>query len=381
VSEAPSKARKGATSGSNAARMRTSVRMRTRMVLESTDLETAVLETTPSRPQHSSSTRDRCLAARTDTDRPRATHLDLPCLGSAARLAFAVVMRLGLFTLLALAAPAVGCTGAVADPAIPGDAEAFSTSAVVIVERTLDPSSTGGGPRSETSARFVRVSAPSSTGDALRTIGATVDLPAPGTCASLVSLADGVPSSTATALVELVDVGSVSLEVSGRETRLVPRQLPDVTDVVSGVVYARAADATTFPSSARYLLHVSGSPDIDPFDVAASAPADPADVQIDGEDANGLAVSTGAPIAFEWTTDATGDALYVDLQPGAIRCTLDGGSHPADAPARATVPAYLVDDAGTLVVHRMHREPIVAHGLASGEVRFDFSRSVPYLRH
>jgi hypothetical protein len=44
------------------------------------------------------------------------------------------------------------------------------------------------------------------------------------------------------------------------------------------------------------------------------------------------------------------------------------------------VPASLVDEAGTLVVHRMHREPLIARGLQGGEVRFDFSRSVAYVR-
>jgi hypothetical protein len=178
-----------------------------------------------------------------------------------------------------------------------------------------------------------------------------------------------------------VDVGAVSLEVSGRETRLVPRQLPDVTDVVTGVVYARAADATLFPSASRYLVHVAGGPDVDPFEVWATAPADPADVHIAGEDpANGLVVATGGPVDITWTPDMTSDSLYVDVQPAAIRCALDNGQHSADAPGKAALPASLVDEAGTLVVHRVHRESLVARGLEGGEVRFDFSRSVAYQR-
>ncbi len=151
-------------------------------------------------------------------------------------------MRLGLLTALVLVAPALGCTGAVSDPAGPIDAEPSTTSAIVIVERTVDPT---GGPRAEASARFVRVAAPSSAREALRTIGAAVDVPAPGACVSLAALAGGA-SAAAAPSVELVDVGAVSLEVNGLETHLVPRQLPDVTDVVSGVVYARAADPVLF---------------------------------------------------------------------------------------------------------------------------------------
>jgi hypothetical protein len=286
-------------------------------------------------------------------------------------------MRLGLSIALVITAPTLGCTGAVSDPAGPVDAEPSSTSAIVIVERTVDPA---GGPRAEASARFVRVAAPSSARDALRTIGAAVDLPAPGTCVSLAALAGGALAAAAPS-VELVDVGAVSLEVNGLETHLVPRQLPDVTDVVSGVVYARAADPALFSSGTRYLVHVSGGLDVDPFDVSAAAPADPADVHIAGEDsATGLVVSAGAPIEIAWTADATDDSLYVDIQPAAVRCMLDSGQRPADGAAHGTVPASWIDEAGTLVLHRVHREVIVARGLEGGEVRFDFSRSVGYLR-
>jgi hypothetical protein len=287
-------------------------------------------------------------------------------------------MRFAFVTCLALSAPALGCTGAVSDPAVPGDAEPSMTSAIVIVERTIDPT---GGPRAEASARFVRVSATSSTREALRAIGAAVDIPAAGTCVTLANLAGATAPATAAPSVELVDVGAVSLEVSGRETRLVPRQLPDVTDVVTGVVYARAADPALFPSTSRYLVHVAGGPDIEPFEVTATAPADPSDVHVTGEDAaSGLVLPVGAPVDIAWTADTTDDALYVDVQPAAVRCVLDGGQHTADAPARANLPASLIDEAGTIVVHRVHREPLAARGLEGGEVRFDFSRSVAYQR-
>jgi hypothetical protein len=287
-------------------------------------------------------------------------------------------MRLGLLAAFALAAPTTGCTGAVSDPAAPVDAEPSTTSAVVIVDRTIDPS---GGPRAEASARFVRVSAPSSIRDALRAIGATVDLPAPGTCVSLAVLAGGAATGAAAApRVELVDVGAVSLEVSGRETHLVPRQLPDVTDVVTGVVYARGAEAALFPAASRYVVHVNGGPEVDPFEVSATAPADPADVRIAGEDPTGLTVPAGTPVEVDWAPGASDDSLFVDMQPAAVRCTLDSGQHSTPPLARATLPASLVDEAGTLVVHRMHREALVARGLEGGELRFDFSRSVAYVR-
>jgi hypothetical protein len=281
---------------------------------------------------------------------------------------------------LALALPALGCTGAVAETAT-GDAEtARTTSAIVIVERTVDATGT---PRVETSARFARVPAGTSTRDALRTIGAAIELPPAGSCASIAALAGGA-SAGVPPVIELIDVGAVSLETSGRETRLVPRQVPDVTDVVSGVVYARAADPVLFPSSARYLLRVSGSPDVEPFEVTATAPADPADVHVAGEDAAGVAVPTASPIEVAWTPSAADDALYIEVQPAGFRCTLEDtagqvGSQAGEA-THASVPASLVDDSGTLVLHRVHREALSARGLEGGEIRFDFSRAVAYAR-
>ncbi len=288
-------------------------------------------------------------------------------------------MRLGLSTAMVLAAPLAGCTGTVSGSTAGGDAEAMTvTSAVVIVERSIDAT---GGARAQTSARFVRVPARSSRQDALRTIGAALDLPPRGTCASIAALAEGASKREPTPVIELADVGSVSLEASSRETRLIPRQLPDVTDVVSGVVYARAVDPVLLPAEAQYVVHVGGSAEVDPFDVPSLAPADPSDVRIVGEDSGGLlVVASGVAVELSWTPDGTSDNLYVDLQPAGFRCVLGDGPNPPADHAGATVPASLFDDTGTIAVHRVRRESLAARGLESGEIRFDFSRSVHYTR-
>src|SRR5580704_19734396 len=95
-------------------------------------------------------------------------------------------MRTTALALVTLAPAALGCTGAVASSAEQADAEtAASTTAVVIVERTSDD---GHGSRAEASARFLRVGARVPADDALRAIGAGLDLPPRGTCASLAEL-------------------------------------------------------------------------------------------------------------------------------------------------------------------------------------------------
>ena len=273
-------------------------------------------------------------------------------------------MRRAALALVPMASVVVGCAASGADP---GDAEtATATSAVVVIERSTD---TAQGTRAEASARFVRVSASTSPTTALRGVGAGIDLPAAGACSPLASLPEASPSEPPP-VAELLDVGTVALEANGLATRLLPRQLPDVTDVVSGVVYARAADATLLPPSAEYVVHVGGGAGFASTELSASAPADPSDVRLQGEetaDAGGL-VTGGANVVLEWNEDASGDQVYVDVAPSAVRCLMESGGH-------GIVPSAFLDDAGTLVLHRLHRE-----SLRAGEIRFDFARTVAYAR-
>ncbi len=277
-------------------------------------------------------------------------------------------MRLSILALLPTIPAALGCAGTVAGSSETVDAEAVTTtSAVVSVERTTDPSE---GSRAEASARFLRVTAPASAADALRAIGATLDLPAPGTCAGIGSL--GSAPAAQAPIVELLDVGDVSLAANGVETRLAARQLPDVTDVVSGVVYARATDSSLLPASTSYVLHVAGAARLPSLDVAVAAPGDPEDVRIAGEDAQGVIAIVGPTVDLSWTPERD-DVVYADVRPADVRCTLD-------ASGAASLTTALFDDAGTLVVHRLRRQPLRARGIDSGEVRFDFARAMTYVR-
>ncbi len=278
-------------------------------------------------------------------------------------------MRLVALSLVPMSWAIAGCAVTGGDA---GDAEtASTTSAVIVVERTTDDATQG--PRAEASARFVRIRASASAETALRSVGAGLDLPAAGACAAPSALT-GEAAAHPAPVVELLDVGPVSIEANGVATRLLPRQLPDVTDVVSGVVYARAADATVFPATAAYEVHVAGGAALGAVDVAAAAPADPTDVRIlnDEGDAGSFVVS-GAFVGFEWSDDGSDDEVYVDVRPSGVRCLLQGGG-------RGSVPTVFFDDAGTLTVHRVHREPLRAHGIDSGEVRFDFARMIAYVR-
>lgn len=274
-------------------------------------------------------------------------------------------MRLSALFLLPFVPAALGCAGTISGPE-GGDAEATTTTtAVVAVERTADSSE---GSRAEASARFIRVTAASSAADALRTVGAALDLPSRGACAAIASL--GAPPAAQVPVVELVDVGAVSVVADGVETRLAPRQLPDVTDVVSGVVYARATDPALLPVGSRYVFRIGGQPGLE---VTATAPGDPGEIRVAGEETPGLLVASGAVVDLSWVADTNDDVVYVDVRPNGVRCTLDGAGHGA-------VSTMFLDDAGTLVLHRLHREPLRARGIDAGEIRFDFARALAYVR-
>ncbi len=266
-----------------------------------------------------------------------------------------------------LAAASFGCAGTVSGSAETADAETATTSAIVVVSRTTDPSQ---GSSAEASARFIRVAAPTSTQDALRAIGAALELPARGSCASVASLA--VTEATRNPVIELMDVGAVSLLAGGVQTRLLPRQVPDVTDVVSGVVYGRATEPSLLPASALYVVHVAGAHGA-PYDLVATAPADPSEIRIAGEDSSGVLVASGAWVDFTWTPDPGDDLVYVDVRPNGVRCAFN------DVGLAAMSTLYFDND-GTLVVHRVRRERVLATGIDSTEVRFDFARTVSYVR-
>jgi hypothetical protein len=287
-------------------------------------------------------------------------------------------MRLSPLALLPVIPAALGCAGTVSGSGSDAvDAEASAkTSALVAIERTTDSTQ---GSRAEASARFLRVTARSSasTDDAMHAIGAALDLPAVGTCAALSTRAAAPSNGTDPGLVpvvELLDVGSVSLEAAGIETRLSPRQLPDVTDVVNGVVYSRATDPLLLPAGARYVVRVAGAPGFGPIEVSAVAPADPADLRIAGEtpEGSGTLTASGSSVDLSWTARAD-DVVYVDVRPSGVRCALgDTGT--------GSVSTLLLDDEGTLIIHRLHRESLRTRGIDSGEVRFDFARTVGYVR-
>ena len=268
----------------------------------------------------------------------------------------------------------VGCSAPVAASPEAADAEATSpAAAIVVVERTSGP---GDGTRAEAIARFVQMRSGVVDEQALRMIGAAVDFPALGACTQIGRGWGDAPARA----VRLADVGGVSLEANGVKTALAARQLPDVADLVSGVVYTGRGESALFPQ-VRYTLRSTGTAEVDAFEVNANAPAEPTDVRVAGQDGRvAVLLAPGAAVDLSWEPGAIDDLVYVDVASKdagtpVMRCLFADNGRAAVASA-----SFGAVEEGTLSVHRLHREAFRARGLDSGEVRFDFARAVSFTR-
>ncbi len=268
-----------------------------------------------------------------------------------------------------------GCSANVAASPEAADAEASTVTAVVTVDRT----SVGETTRSEVVARFVRVRAGQVNDDALAMVGASLDVPAEGSCARLPWVAGAGPQRN----VELLDVGAVSLDVDSPDhaISLAARRVPDVVDLVSGVVYTtRASESEPLPARGHFVLHVAGAQELDvaPLAVEATMSGEPSDLRVVPSESDPAAQALG-PVELAWApSDVAGDVVYVDVATHGApvsRCTF------SDAGGRAVLaPSTLAEGDGTLTVHRLHREPFRARGIDAGELRFDFARALPFHR-
>jgi hypothetical protein len=331
----------------------------------------------------------------------------------------------------AAALPALmGCSANVASSADLGvaDAEASPVTAVIVVERStrFDDRAPLDAPaaRGEAVARFVRMRSGGVDEDALRMVGAALEIPAAGSCARVSDLGAPATSGSVARAVELVDVGAVSVETEGAKTSLTARRLPDVVDLVSGVVYTslERRGEEPFPARGRFVFRAGGGSsaeggrteggrvegraegsaaelEIAPFTVEAVIAGEPADIRLNqdplGQGAGqgvgqvlgqgAVSIAAGTPVELTWTAggDAS-DLVYVDvgssvLRAGVTRCAF------ADAGHGVIQASSIAADEGTLSIHRVHRERFAAgdgrtRGIDSGEIRFDFARVVSFHR-
>lgn len=266
-----------------------------------------------------------------------------------------------------------GCSGQVVATA---DADTAVTQALLSVELIAPAGERERAARTHASARFLRMPSSTDEGLASHLVGAALELPAIGQCASVAPFEEerGIPLG-AFGPIDLVDVGVVTIEAGAAHAALAARAFPDVVDLVSGVVYTTRDADDSFPAPSLYRFDVTGSAQLPATRIEVVAPPLPEAVHI-GEQPLG-ADPVDVPreaLALRWDKGSGDDLVYVDLTSYEharlvrVRCTFtDDGA--------ALIPASALPDASTagLALHRVHRQPVVGEGFDGGEVRFDLA--------
>lgn len=289
-----------------------------------------------------------------------------------------------------LAGSLFGCSAIVAEPAEGADSEPEPVLAIFELQQATDPAD-GSLVKARGSARFLRAAGGPIDDIALKTAGADVELPPPSTCMRLaersVWLADEVRA------VALEDVGPVTIDYAGTRTELGARRLPEVVDLVQGVVYAggwmsglresRTLGSTSYDHAAlphravSYRVAGSREASVSAFDVTVGAPRGLDDIRVNGDLASSvIALDSDAPIELAWSARPARDIIYVDVtasDSSIMRCAFEGdgaGAIPTDDLARN----------GMLTIHHFHREQIDTDSPEQGEVRVDVSRALRFER-
>lgn len=265
-----------------------------------------------------------------------------------------------------LGALGVGCTGAGPDAVLDADVSS-RTQGIVFVERVDD----GGGARVHVGGRFFR-----SQGVRAESLAALVGAPpstATGGCTERGAMGEGLDSTQAE--VQLLDVGAIDARADALVARMSPHRLPDLWNVVSGVVYGLDGELPT----GAWQFSGAGDPTTlrGAFDVSGAPPEPMAELRI-GDDT--LPLGPGAAVtlprrgglSLRWTRGASTDRVAVVFEgAGTLSCSArDDGAFDLDA-AQVDRVRELLRQGGTLAVHRLRVIPFVMSGIDRASLIFD----------
>lgn len=269
---------------------------------------------------------------------------------------------------MSLGALGVGCTGAGPDATL--DAEVSSRSeGIVFVERVNDGGE--GGPRVHVGGRFFRSqgvradSLPELVGAPPRAAGAG--------CTERGAMSEGIDSTQAE--VQLLDVGAIDARAEALVARMAPHRLPDLWNVVSGVVYGLDGE---LPAGA-WQFTGAGDPNTlrGAFEVSGTPPEPMVDLRF-GDDAlpvpGGRAVSLSrrGGISMRWARGAAGDRVAVVFEgAGTLSCSArDDGAFDLE-PQHVDRVRELLRQGGTISVHRLRVIPFAMSGVDRASLVLD----------
>lgn len=276
-----------------------------------------------------------------------------------------------------LAVAPLGLAACTNDIVAGADANTSSTHALLVVEQTV-PVQTDDSTRSHASMWFLRVADDQSVDTATRLVADVVEVPALGTCVNL-----GVPASSPVPAglspIELAFAGDVAVESGAARVQLAMRAFPDVANLVSGVMYTAPGQSDlALPLGGAFGVSTSGADGIAALVAKADAPVPPRLVRLDGLglDDTVLEARRGVPLAISWQQEASGDLIYVDIEPvpgtpsDRVRCAMpDTGA--------GSISASAIPETSTmnLSVHRVRVAPLRTASGDIGTAHFDVAIS------
>lgn len=186
------------------------------------------------------------------------------------------------------------------------------------------------------------------------------------------------PLGVGSAEVELLDVGTIQVRVAGTEARLSPRAFPDLASVLAGVFYAGDAElAVPRADLDEYAFRAAGSDEIAAFDAVVPAPAEPAELRIDGTMAGEVgSLSRDGGFDVVWAAGDPRDTIEIEVRAhgDVLACAAnDDGAFRVDAESLAILAP---DGGATLRVRRVRVTPVDVPGLDDAYARVTVTRTV-----
>lgn len=182
------------------------------------------------------------------------------------------------------------------------------------------------------------------------------------------------------AAVELLDVGTVEVELGGSSERLYARTFPELGTLVSGVFYAEDTELPTAHADRdTYRIRAEGSAEMAGFEIVLAAPPAPVDVQI-GDRAVGegpLEIARTGSVSLGWAPGQAGDRVEIQLAAGAhvIECVArDDGSFAIPFELLAHLDA---DEDARLVLRRVATQAFDVPDVESAWAEVKATRTVP----
>ena len=277
-----------------------------------------------------------------------------------------LLLRRSSWLVTLLGALGVGCTGAGPDAVLDADVTSRSEG-IVFVERVND----GGGARVHVGGRFFR-----SQGVRAEALPELVGAPPSavgGGCVERGAMGEGLDSTQAE--VQLLDVGAIDARAEALTARMSPHRLPDLWNVVSGVVYG--LDGELPPGAWQFSSTGDSTTQRGAFDVSGAPPEPMADLRF-GDDALPLAVGSAVALprrgglSLRWSRGASTDRVAVVFEgAGTLSCSArDDGAFDLEAPHADRV-RELLRQGGTVSIHRLRVIPFTMSGIDRASLVFD----------